>query len=740
MPAEDRHRATRVLYALAVFLSAGLLFVVEPMVGKMAVPMLGGTPAVWTTCLLFFQVALLAGYLYAHLIQARLALRPQVWLHLGLLAVALVTLPVALPADDLPQAGQSPIGWLLVALLRTVGAPFILLAATAPLLQRWFSRLDHPDAADPYFLYAASNLGSFTGLLAYPFLIEPWLGLSSQRTAWTVGYVALIAALGVTGLWAVRRSDPEPFKKPVTNLPQPAASEAKAKPWRWLLLAAVPSSLLLGVTTHVSTDIAAVPLLWVLPLALYLLSFVATFARRPWIPPRIAQHWLPLLFLQLVAAVMGQASLRTSLALNYGMLFVAGLMCHGQLARLRPPAERLTGFYLWIALGGALGGAFNVLIAPVVFSNVTEYPLAIAATAALATWTPILTGAHGVVTIGLSMAALAVILGHTAVALEVRRVLPLNLRVLWFLNAAAIATMFGALLLWRRRFYLMLGLGLPLAVGLHWAVVRRHPGLIYLARDFFGVYRVQYTRGGGFRVLYHGTTIHGVQSRFLPWRRLPTTYYHPGGPLGYIMLGVAPPKPGRRVGVVGLGAGTTAAYAGPGESWTFYEIDPLVERIARDTTLFTFLVDARSPPRIVMGDARISLARDSTARYDVMILDAFSSDAPPIHLLTREAVRLYFQRLAPGGLLAIHLSNRYINFPPVVAALAADAGLVGRMWGQEPPLAQIYRGAFGSLWAVLARREEDLGRIAQDPRWERLEAVSGALWTDDYSNIYRRIR
>jgi hypothetical protein len=437
---------------------------------------------------------------------------------------------------------------------------------------------------------------------------------------------------------------------------------------------------------------------------------------------------------------MGQASLRTSLALNYGMLFVAGLMCHGQLARLRPPAERLTGFYLWIALGGALGGAFNVLIAPVVFSNVTEYPLAIAATAALATWTPILTGAHGVVTIGLSMAALAVILGHTAVALEVRRVLPLNLRVLWFLNAAAIAAMFGALLLWRRQFYLMLGLGLPLAVGLHWAVVRRHPGLIYLARDFFGVYRVQYTRGGGFRVLYHGTTIHGVQSRFPPWRRLPTTYYHPGGPLGYIMLGVAPPKPGRRVGVVGLGAGTTAAYAGPGESWTFYEIDPLVERIARDTTLFTFLVDARSPPRVVMGDARISLARDSTARYDVMILDAFSSDAPPIHLLTREAVRLYFQRLAPGGLLAIHLSNRYINFPPVVAALAADAGLVGRMWGQEPPLAQIYRGAFGSLWAVLARREEDLGRIAQDPRWERLEAVSGALWTDDYSNIYRRIR
>ena len=349
MPPEDQHRATRVAYALAVFLSAGLLFVVEPMVGKMVVPILGGTPAVWTTCLLFFQVGLLAGYLYAHLLPARLSLRTQAWLHVGLLVVAAATLPVALPSGDLPRPGQGPVGWLLLALAGTVGAPFVLLAATAPLLQRWFSRLDHPSAIDPYFLYAASNLGSFAGLLAYPFVVEPWLGLPAQRAGWTAAYVALIAAIGLAALLTFRQS----VRPAAAAVERPdSAPSSGGLPWRWLLLAAVPSSLLLAVTTHVSTDIAAVPLLWVVPLALYLLSFVATFARRPWIPAGIAEQWLPLMLLELIAAALGGGPLWVNLALNYGMLFVAGLLCHGELARLRPPASRLTEFYLWVAVGG----------------------------------------------------------------------------------------------------------------------------------------------------------------------------------------------------------------------------------------------------------------------------------------------------------------------------------------------------------------------------------------------------
>lgn len=736
MPTEDQHRATRVAYALAVFLSAGLLFVVEPMVGKMVVPILGGTPAVWTTCLLFFQVGLLAGYLYAHLLPARLSLRTQAWLHVGLLVVAAATLPVALPSGDLPRPGQSPVLWLLLALAGTVGAPFVLLAATAPLLQRWFSRLDHPSAIDPYFLYAASNLGSFAGLLAYPFVVEPWFGLPAQRAGWSGAYFALIGAIGLAALLTFRQS----VKPAAAAVERPdSAPGSGGSPWRWLLLAAVPSSLLLAVTTRVSTDIAAVPLLWVVPLALYLLSFVASFARRPWIPAGIAEQWLPLMLLELIAAALGGGPLWVNLALNYGMLFVAGLLCHGELARLRPPASRLTEFYLWVAVGGALGGAFNVLLAPVLFSSVAEYPLAIAAAAALVRWSPRQEGPAGVVTFSLAVVALAVVLGHTAVGLENLGVVPHGLRTVALLNAVAIAAIVGALLFWKRRVYLMLALALPLALAANWAVVSRRPRAHLVVRDFFGVYRVEDSRAGGLRALYHGTTIHGVQSLLPELRHRPTSYYHPEGPLGAVLLWVAPPHLGRRVGVVGLGAGTTAAFAGPGESWTFYEIDPLVERIARDTRYFTYLADALSPPHVVLGDARLSLARDSASRFDILVVDAFSSDAPPIHLLTREAVRLYFDRLAPRGLLVLHLSNRYIDFGPVVAALAADAGLVARICGHEPTLGETYRGALGSVWAVVARSESDLGKIAGHRCWRSPRTEAGALWTDDYSNVLRRL-
>ncbi len=739
MPAEDRHRATRIAYALAVFLSAGLLFVVEPMVGKMVVPILGGAPAVWTTCLLFFQVGLLAGYLYAHLLPARLGLRRQAWLHGGLLVLAAATLPVALPAGNLPGPGQTPIRWLLPALTATVGAPFVLVAATAPLLQRWFSQLDHPDAIDPYFLYAASNLGSFAGLLAYPFVIEPWLALPVQRTAWTGAYLALIGAIAVAAMLALRQ--PARFQANTDPAGTEAAGDRPASPWRWLLLAAVPSSLLLAVTTRVSTDIAAVPLLWVLPLALYLLSFVATFSRRPWIPPGIAERWLPLVLLELVAAALsGAGPVWVTLPLNYALLFVAGLLCHGELARLRPPASRLTEFYLWVALGGALGGAFNALVAPVLFSSVAEYPLAIAAVAVLARWQPPLTGPAGAAAIGLAVVALAVVIGHTTVGLEVLGFVPQLPRTLSFSIAVAIAAIVGITLLRRQRFRLILQLGLPLALAVHWTVVSRRPGVRLVVRDFFGVYRVQNSRDGGSRSLYHGTTIHGVQSTAPELRRRASSYYNPEGPLGDVLLGVAPAHPGRRVGVVGLGAGTTAAYAGPAESWTFYEIDPLVERIARDPRYFTYLADARSPPRVVLGDARLSLAHDASTRLDVLVVDAFSSDAPPAHLLTREAVRLYFDRLAPGGLLLLHLSNRYLDFGPVVAALAADARLVARVRGHDPTRAEARLGDAGSVWAVLARKVDDLGRIARDPRWRPPAGAAGALWTDDFSNVVRRLR
>jgi hypothetical protein len=737
LPAEERHRATRVLYAVAVFLSAGLLFVVEPMVGKMVVPILGGTPAVWTTCLLFFQVGLLAGYLYAHLLPAGLSLRAQAGLHVGLLVLAAATLPVALPAGAVPQAGESPVGWLLVALGRTVGAPFVLVAATAPLLQRWFSRLDHPEAGDPYFLYAASNLGSFSGLLAYPFVVEPWLGLSAQWVWWAVGYAALLGAIGFAAMAGWRQRG----QGAVAAASAGVQSGSGVRPWRWLLLAAVPSSLLLAVTTHVSTDIAAVPLLWVLPLALYLFSFVATFARRPWVPARLSESGLPLLLLVLVGATLWGADgpIPVSLPLNYTLLFVVGLLCHGELARLRPPAERLTEFYLWVALGGALGGAFNALLAPVLFSSVVEYPLAIAAAALLTRWSPRTTGPAGIATIVIALAALAAGLGHIAVGLEVWRIVPRSLRALSLLNAFALSVAIGAILLWRRRFELVLALGVPLMLAANWIAGRR-PDVLLSVRDFFGVYRVQDSRDHAYRGFVHGTTVHGLQGLTPDRRRWPMSYYHPEGPFADVFLGVTPAHPGRRVGIVGLGAGGTTPYAGPGESWTFYEIDPLVEQIARDTLYFTYLADSRSRPDIVLGDGRLSLAHDTSARFELLVIDAFNSDAPPIHLLTREAVRLYFDRLVPGGLLLINVTNRYLDFDPVIEALARDAGLVARVRDERATVRQGYRGAYSSTWAVLARNERELGSIAADPRWKPPRRGAGALWTDDYSNVVRRIR
>ncbi len=718
------------------------------MVGKMVLPILGGAPAVWTTCLLFFQAALLLGYLYAHLLPRRLGPR-HVWVHLALLALAAATLPLALPAGPGPAPDASPVRWLLPVLVAMVGAPFVLVAATGPLLQRWFSELDHPDAADPYFLYAASNLGSFAGLLAYPFLLEPLVPLSRQRIAWTGAYVALVAAIllaaallrRATGGAATAASTAQPGLAPARSAPARPGPGDGAPAWRWLLLAAAPSSLLLAVTTHVTTDIAPVPLLWVLPLALYLLSFAVTFARRPLIPPEVAQRWLPL---GLLVCVSGQlwaigAPLWLTLLLDYGLLSLTAVLCHGELARLRPPASRLTEFYLWVALGGALGGAFNALVAPNVFRTVAEYPLAIAAAALLVRWSPPAGRVRGVATLITAVLLFGAGLGRAGAWLGTARVIPRAPTPVVLLNAVAIAAVIGALLLWRRRSGLLVAVGVPLILAVVWIGELRRPGVLLRARDFFGVYRVQDTRQG-FRAFFHGTTLHGLQAVAVRRRRWPTSYYHPEGPFGDVLAGVAPPRPGRRVGIVGLGAGGAAAYVGPEESWTFYEIDPLVARIAQDTTYFSYLTEAVSRPRVILGDARLSLARDPAARFDVLVIDAFNSDAPPVHLLTREALALYLDRLAPGGLLMLNVTNRYLDFDPVVAALAADAGVAARVRDHDATPDEERRGAYSSTWAVLARKEEELGVIATDARWRRPRSAPGALWSDDFSNVVGRLR
>jgi hypothetical protein len=618
-------------------------------------------------------------------------------------------------------------------MLVAVGAPFLALAATGPMLQRWFARTGHPDAGEPYHLYAASNLGSMLALLAYPFLLEPSLRVAQQTRWWTAGFVALallIAACGLPG-WTGRPAAAVPDDE--AGAEEPVGEEAPPLTVReralWVALAFVPSSLLLGVTTFITTDLTPAPLFWVLPLALYLLSFTLVFAKR-----RLLRHaWMVAAQPTVLAATvivlqrtehMGKPAF--AIPLHLTMLFVTAMVCHGELARRRPPVRHLTEFYLWISVGGALGGVFNVLVAPVSFSRLWEYPLAIVAACLLRPWP------RGPVTLrhqllwgvrAVAFAAVLIMLGRPA-----SDELPL---VVYAIVAAITVYLLGVAL---RASPLWLAVCIGAAVGARFLSDVRDPRTLYVHRSFFGQYRVNQTVP--FTVLQHGSTLHGAQDRTPDRRREPLTYYLRTGPLGAVFTSMGISNQDWRVAVVGLGTGTTAAYAMEGDDWTFYEIDPGIERIARDTSYFTYLADAPVPVRVTLGDARLSLRRYRGAPYDLIVLDAFSSDAIPVHLLTREAMRLYLSHLAPGGKIAIHISNRYLDLEPVVAALAHDAGLVARI--SSGPINEdtgLYENS--SSWVVVARRAEDLALLRSLGGWGEIILPDGFRpWTDDFSSLW----
>jgi len=712
----------------------------------MALPLLGGSPAVWNTCLMFFQVALLGGYLYAHLSTRLLGIRRQALVHAGLLGLAALTLPVAIPAGWTPPASDSVIGWLLTLLVVSVGAPFLVLSATAPLLQRWLSSLDHRSAGNPYVLYAASNTGSFVALLAFPTVLEPTLRLAQQSRLWSLGY---LLAAGLTGacVWYVRRQAPqdspradhaiEPTEDAGASARLDAAAPAVNDRLRWVVLAFVPSSLLLGVTTYLTTDVAASPLLWVAPLALYLLTFVVVFARAGHTAPRFPIELHALLVTGFVLVIFWQKDLaaRWAYPLHLGVFTVTALVLHGELAASRPAPRYLTEFYLWLALGGALGGAFNALAAPLLFDSVKEYvPMVVLACflrpSRAVQPKGLMARTQALATAALPALLLAVLASH---GFGVRSILGLSGTLIASALAAVIALtlrdnppLFGAALA-----------GVALAGPM---VFRPRESLLDARRSFFGSYRVVQTRGANF--LYHGTTIHGAQSPDSERRTQPLTYYHPDGPVGQVFNSLGPRLEGRSIGIVGLGAGSILCYARPGQEWTFFEIDPVVEQIARDPAYFTFLHDCPVQPRVVLGDARLTLARERPGSYALLVLDAFSSDAVPVHLLTREAFSLYQRLLEPGGVLLVHISNQHLRLEPVVAALAADAGLVGFINEHKPGAAQeVLQLDYSCDWTVLVRRKEDAGELTGNPEWRALAGARGRRpWTDDFSNLFRVIR
>ena len=763
------------LFGLTLFVSAALLFVAQPLIAKSLLPLWGGSPSVWNTCMVFFQAALLAGYGYAHALNAWLGVRRQVLVHTGILMLPWLFLPFAVPAEPRPSA--HPALGLLAYLVGAVGLPFFVVATTTPLLQSWFASAD---ARDPYPLYAASNLGSLLALLAYPFLVEPSLGLREQERIWTAGYGVLVALTLVCIALVLRsarsRGGGETFllrslagdfgegetegsvagrAQPFARSPRNGRGDGNERAARadamdigrfvrWVALAFVPSSWLLGVTTYVTTDIAPVPLLWVVPLALYLVSFILVFARATRHSAAWAARALPLLAFPL-AVVLGLGLAQVFwLPLHLLTFFAGALVCHGALAQSRPDARGLTVFYLALALGGVLGGMFNALIAPVLFDRIAEYPLAIVlgclALPAVPpsrgiplprVWTTI--SRHSLWAIPLGIFGLIALLVRNVCGVEstplgaMLELLASGLVVFaWYRHRSRPA-----------RFALSLGAAL-LASGLSEGLDGR---VLFRERNFFGTVRVTAaaTPRGEVHRLFHGNTLHGQQALDPALRREPLAYFHRSGPIGQVFSALHAP---RNVAIVGLGAGALAAYAQPNERWAFYELDPAVIRIARDPRYFTFLTDSQAERiEVREGDARLRLGEAPDHGFSLIVLDVFSSDAIPTHLYTREALALYRRKLADGGLIAFHITNRYLDLDRVVGALARDAGMLCRVrYDVVLTSAEQAEGKQPSIWAVLARRAGDLGDIAADPRWGAATLAPGVgVWRDDISDVARHI-
>ncbi|WP_422231560.1 spermidine synthase [Methylorubrum rhodinum] len=718
------------LYTGTLLLAALLLFGIQPMFTKRVLPILGGSPAVWSVAMVVFQGLLLAGYAYAHVLTCWLNARAAFATHVLVLLAGFVFLPVSIAAGFGAPPAEAEVPWLIGLFLASIGLPFFALSASAPLLQAWFSRSGDARSADPYFLYRASNAGSFAALIAYPLLVEPWLGLDAQGWLWSAGYALLTCAVVACGI----RLDNRPAAQAVVT----GVESVLVGPRRrlaWIGLSAVPSGLLVAATAHISTDVAAIPLIWVVPLALYLVSFILAFR-----PTRDGRSALAHILGSLQVAGAGfvfvgiflKAPFVLDLAVTLGLLLVNAVIAHRAVYALRPPAARLTEFYLCTSLGGMLGGVFVALIAPRIFSGLYEYPLLVACALAcrpgLAAGGParLVAGLRG----GLLLMVGAVGLAGLAAAMQG---LAIGLAVL------LIGLTLGLVASWRapaRAAFLGAGAGLTCILL---QVVTTGEGGQH--RSFFGLHRIQDSPDGRFRLLSHGTTIHGAMrlraNDGTPFTGPPepATYYIPGGPLADVFT-VSRRASGSipAVSVVGLGAGSLACYAKPGEAWTFYEIDPAVIRIARDPRLFRFLSDCAPDARIVQGDARLTLAHDGE-KVRVLVIDAFSSDAIPMHLLTAEALDVDLARLDVQGVLALHISNRHFELRHVLARLAAERGL-SLLHRADPETEPVERRWRAPSRVALLSRDPAVIREAQALGWHGVTPdLSRRPWTDDYANV-----
>jgi hypothetical protein len=735
-------------YALTLFTSALLLFLVQPMVGKMTLPMLGGTPAVWNTCMVFFQALLLAGYAYAHAATRLLGARKQAGLHLLVLALpfALMTLPIAVPDTVSPPTGDNPMGWLLGRLFVWVGVPFFVVSTTAPLLQMWFSSTGHVRARDPYFLYTASNAGSLIALFAYPLVLEPLFDVETQSLGWAIGYglLSLLILLCAVTMW----------KSATAVAPVAVVEEAIAathvgaqrpvtwgrRLW-WIVLALIPSSLMLGATTHITTNLAPGPLLWVLPLALYLLTFIIVFSRKPILSHSLMVRALPILILIPALLAVSELGLgKATIPLHMIGFFAAAMVCHGELAEDRPATSHLTEFYLLMSVGGVLGGLLNAVVAPLVFTTIAEYPLMIAAACLVTvkgrfrTGTPLARGLDFAAPVALTLLTVGAVFVYLRVTGAEAYA---HSQEAFFLVVGL--PMLLTLLLANRPLRFGLGLAGVMAVGAYLSA-SGDGEILHRSRNFYGVKTIARACQGTdcAHMFFHGTTMHGYQRQDPAGRTEPMAYFHRKGPIGDVFREYCEREPRvRNVAIVGLAAGSMAAYGQLGQHFTFYEIDPAVAEIAEDPNLFTFLADCRAEHTVVVGDGRLTIADSPEEHFGLIVLDAFSSDAVPTHLLTREAVRLYKSRLAPGGAIVFNCTNNYLDLVGLLGNVAAEEGLVAKVRNDlRLDESALREGRSPSRFVIMARTQDDFRRIARDDKWADLPRdPSAPTWTDRFSNI-----
>lgn len=761
------------IFSITLFFSAGLIFWLEPLVAKMLLPYLGGAPAVWNVCVLFFQISLLAGYFYAYLSSTKLSINKQACLHIILLAISLFFLPISLKHIALIN-DHHPIGGLLLVLFTSIGFPFFVLAGTGPMLQRWFSFTLHPSAKDPYFLYCASNTGSLIALISYPFILEPTLNLITQSELWLIFYIIQI---GLLILCSITVSYISYNKALYHKYSVRAKLEQNTEKWSnkatyqqrfsWLCYAFIPSSLLLGVTTYITNDVASIPLLWVMPLALYLLSFIITFAHKPLISKKVALTGqfcclFPFLF------VMAFPNQIHYIALVYfihlATFFFTALVCNSELIKRRPVVNDLTEFYLWLALGGVLGALFNTLVAPVVFTHILEYPLMIACACLIRpafgkikhpkfSWNDI--------TLPVLVALVVYVLG-----------LLIKYQTTQY-NSGFIMLSFTLLAILVFSFPdKPLRFGLGIGALLISSILFLHPlneNTIYSGRNFFGTLRVLQLNNNAIHLLIQGQTIQGAQfygdapqtqSEFNPvtshfslcgpntqqqvlgldtisrlYNKNAITYYVP---LQEIISDMAETTPNLKVAIAGLGTGTAACFARPRDEFDFFEINPLAVKIASNTHFFTYLSNC-PPHEIVIGDARLALQKVPNHYYDIIVLDAFNSDAIPMHLLTREALTTYLTKLKPDGLLVFNITNKNLDLRYSLSALADNLRLVARVSTDKQNLVSDYK--LSSTWVVMARNTSDLGDLAFNPEWQPMPPDDdSSVWTDNYSNILAALK